>query len=71
VEVGVGVKLARNQIVEFSGTRREHKCQAVYECVNQPGRRNSARRNVGVVGRHRQLLAQYEGEVERELFVVR
>jgi hypothetical protein len=49
VEVGVGVKLARDQIVQLSGTRGKHKCQAIDKGVNQPDGSNGIRCAVDVV----------------------
>jgi hypothetical protein len=43
VEVGVGVELARDQVVEFAGARRKHECQAIDVCVGQTSGRRMTR----------------------------
>lgn len=49
MEVGIGVKLARDQVVKFSGTRRKHKRQAVDKRIDEPSRSDRVRSVVGIV----------------------
>lgn len=71
MEIGVGVKLARHQVVKFPRTRRKDECQAVDDRVNQA----CLSRRQGIVcvvyARNGEMLPQDKGEVEGEFLVAR
>lgn len=43
MKVGVGVELARDQVVEFASARRKHECQAIDVGVGQTSIRRMTR----------------------------
>ena len=71
MKVGVGVELARDQVVEFASARRKHECQAIDVGVGQTSVRRMTRSVTIETRGCRWLLSKYECEVEYEVFVVR
>lgn len=69
VEVGIGVELARDEVVEVALARGKDKRQAVDVGVDEArgGAVGSRRRRIG--GRDGEVLAQDKGEVEEQLVV--
>jgi hypothetical protein len=71
VKIGVGVELPCHQIVQVLGVRGEDKGQAIDDRVDQAGWRYGRIVVDIVYAGHCEMLAEDEGKIERELFVVR
>lgn len=70
MEIGVGVELARDQVVQLPGARGKDKGQAVDDGVDQARGRNGGVAVDVIYAGDGEVLAQYECEVEGKLFVV-